>query len=191
MTTKRRDTTLTLILAAAVLATALVARAADYSIIADPAHMPGLVRWAGRVWQAPAQPAWKRAVAGRIIDEACSGKVRKPLAFRATFYSEKRDVDTVSPSGVRTFSGLHVRHGLVAVDRRHWPMGQVFWCAELDMSLVAADIGGRVRGPRRVDVYVPDRATRDDLCRRWHGNDGIGTLHLVPLTTITGAQARK
>lgn len=148
-------------------------------ISGDRSRLPAVVQWAAKVWEQPTQPDWKRALARQVVMKSLAGKGLTRHQFRATWYCHDNSLDKTG-GGLTTASGRRVRFGLVATDNRYWPIGSVFYCPELQVSLIAADNGPGVRGRRRVDVYVPDAETRDKFLKAQRG----GWLTLYPLGWI-------
>ena len=104
-----------------------------------------LSAWMARVGSDKGQPAWKRAMAGKLQAGNC-----RCITMRATRYSD--------PGGRRR-DVMRLRYGMIAADLRLLPTGTVmlvggpYW-----RSMVVTDCGPAVRGAH-LDVYCPDRAT--------------------------------
>ena len=180
--TRRRLGLLLIVAAIAAIATApALLTAPGAGARAEARDFPRVVCWATRVVDDVAQPTWKRAIARGLL--ARVDRLPQQIAFSSTWYAEQDELDPTG-GGFWTASGLHVAYGLVGTDNKHWPLGTVFYCDELDRALIVADNGPGVRGPRALDVWVPDARTRDALCRKWRGNDGRGVLHLRRLGRI-------
>jgi 3D (Asp-Asp-Asp) domain-containing protein len=189
-----RDAAVVMLVVLVVLAVVTVAAAVDRevavtTIVGEPDSQPLVVRWSQRVVYDEWQPEWKRGMAAAVLRCALASVPQTRLTFRATFYCHDDNIDPTG-GGMTTASGLTVRYGLVATDNRYWPLGTVFYCEELDRSLIVADNGPGVRVRRALDVYVPDAATRDQVRAAWGGTSGCGRLHLHVLGRIPIAALR-
>jgi hypothetical protein len=121
------------------------------------------------------QPAWK----ARVLQ----GNPGQPVAFKATWYA-RSEGETVG-AWCKGGRSIALRWGHVAADWEHWPPGSVFWSPRFRCLFVVVDKGGKVTGPRRVDVYIPDgsaMASRAPLCE--------GHLVLLPLGRVSWEEAR-
>ena len=109
-----------------------------------------LSAWVARVGSDKGQPAWKRAMAGKLRAGNC-----RCITMRATRYSDRDELD---PDGRRR-DVVRLRYGMIAADLMLLPAGTVvlvggpYW-----RSMVVTDCGPAVRGAH-LDVYCPDRAT--------------------------------